>query len=94
MQPQHYHQVLGALDRTLEVFDQASGSFSTADLELRLRIARIRATVLRAESGHPFEFEGTGEPATPVVEDPDLTRVPWAPVFVSDSVQLPARFAP
>lgn len=94
MKPHHFQHVLGALDRTLETFDQAGPNFSTEDLQLRLRIAKIRSDVLKAESGHPFEFD----PFLPVpadsADDPDVTRTPWAQAFVSNRVQLPPRSAP
>ena len=94
MKPHQYHQVLGALDRTLEIFDQASLDFSTDDLQLRLHLALLRSAVFKAESDRPFELTSFEPVPAESAGDPDVTRAPWAQAFVSDRIQLPPRPAP
>lgn len=90
MKPHQYHRLLVELDRTLDVFDEATADFSAEDLQLRLRIATLRSQVLKAGSGHPFALDASAGAAS---MDPDLTPAPWTKVFVSDRDQIPPGIA-
>lgn len=86
MKPHQYHNLLLELDRALAVLDDASPDFSIEDMQLHLRLATVRAKVLKAESGYPLELDSTG--SRPPL-DPDLTPPPWSKMLVSDPAEFP-----
>lgn len=73
MTPSQYHQVLLALDRVLVVFKDAESDVTSDDLKLILEVSKLRAKVLRAESGHPFPLLDRDEGEL----DPETTKPPF-----------------
>ena len=89
MTPDHYHNVLLALDQALHIFREQTANLSADDRQMLWHLELLRSQVLKAESGHPFPLQ-TLLPAGRVAESPPAVESS-TPVNPDDAAGRPNR---
>ncbi len=77
MKAENYRLVVTAIDRALDVFAQSAGQLPADDLQLKSQLEQVRGRIVKAETGNPFPFKGSGPLATAKAPDPNITQAPW-----------------